>query len=98
MDYIETTDAKLLSESWDELRHDHDLRTNFFKDLSHIMLALSQSPLPRIGSWTIDEQGILMLTNRPLTHHSILLRTKVFPPAYPEILPTRLQMHTTLIS
>ena len=69
MDYIETTDAELLSESWDDLRHDRNLRSNFFKDLSHIMLTLSQLPLPRIGSWTIDERGVLMLTNRPLAHH-----------------------------
>ena len=69
MDYIETTDAELLSESWDELRHNRDLRSNFFKDLSRIMLTLSQLPLPRIGSWTIDERGVLMLTNRPLAHH-----------------------------
>ena len=69
MDYIETTDAKLLSESWDELHHNPDLRTNLFKDLSHIMLNLSQLPLPRIGSWTINDRGVLMLSNRPLAHH-----------------------------
>ncbi|PYH81174.1 hypothetical protein BO82DRAFT_416330 [Aspergillus uvarum CBS 121591] len=31
------------------------------------LLSLSQLPLPRIGSWTIDTNGVLQLTNRPLT-------------------------------
>ncbi|KAH8746164.1 hypothetical protein F5882DRAFT_387429 [Hyaloscypha sp. PMI_1271] len=83
MDYIETTEAEMLSESWDELRHDRNLRTNFFKDLSHIMLALSQSPLPRIGSWTIDERGVLMLTNRPLAHHFHSLENEGIPTNIP---------------
>jgi hypothetical protein len=83
MDYIETTDAKMLSESWDEFCHDRDLRTNFFKDLSRIMLALSQLPLPRIGSWTIDERGVLMLTNRPLAHHFHSLENEGIPTNIP---------------
>jgi hypothetical protein len=41
MEYIETAEVEMLSESWDELRHDRDLRTNFFKDLSRIILSLS---------------------------------------------------------
>jgi len=83
MDYIEKTDAEMLSESWDEFHHDRALRTNFFKDLSHIMLALSQSPLPRIGSWTIDEQGVLMLINRPLAHHFHSLENEGIPTNIP---------------
>ncbi|PVH73310.1 hypothetical protein DL98DRAFT_552741 [Cadophora sp. DSE1049] len=43
------------------------------------MLALSQSPLPRIRSWTIDEQGVLMLTNRPLAHHFHFLENEGIP-------------------
>jgi hypothetical protein len=35
--------------------------------ISRKMLALSRSPLPRIGLWTLDTNGILQLTNRPLT-------------------------------
>ncbi|KKK16554.1 hypothetical protein AOCH_004573 [Aspergillus ochraceoroseus] len=35
--------------------------------LSRIMLSLSRTPLPRIGSWTLDTNGILQLSNRPLT-------------------------------
>ncbi|OJK01949.1 hypothetical protein ASPACDRAFT_50737 [Aspergillus aculeatus ATCC 16872] len=41
--------------------------TNLYRDLFRIMLSLSQLALPRIGSWTIDTDGVLQLTNRPLT-------------------------------
>lgn len=67
MDYIEETEGKMLSESWDILRHDQDRRINLFRDLSRIMLSLASLPLPRIGSFTIDDRGMLGLTNRPLT-------------------------------
>ena len=79
MDYIENADGEMLSESWDELRHDQSLRTNFFKDLSRIMLVLSQLPLPRIGSWTINKRGVLLLTNHPLARHFHSLENQGFP-------------------
>ncbi|KAK2757372.1 hypothetical protein FQN54_004887 [Arachnomyces sp. PD_36] len=67
MDHLEETDGNMLSESWEKFRHDRDRRTNLFRDLSHIIHSLARVPLPRIGSFTIDDQGILSLTNRPLT-------------------------------
>jgi hypothetical protein len=67
MDYIEDTDGRMLSGSWEELRHDQNRRTTLFKDISRIILVLDQSPMPRIGSLTIDNRGVLSLTNRPLT-------------------------------
>ena len=57
----------MLLESWEEKRQDKSRRTNLFKDLSRIMLSLGRVPLPRIGSFTIDDHGVLSLTNRPLT-------------------------------
>jgi hypothetical protein len=67
IDYIEETRGKMLSESWEELRHDKNRRLNLFSDLSRIMLSLAQLRLPRIGSLTIDKHGVLRLLNRPLT-------------------------------
>lgn len=58
-------EGEMLSTSWETHRHDPSRRANLFRDLARIML--SQIPLPRIASWTIDDQGILSLTNRPLT-------------------------------
>jgi hypothetical protein len=50
MDYIGSLDLQMLSKTWNEHRHQRDKRTNLFKGLSRIMLALSRVPLPRIGS------------------------------------------------
>lgn len=60
-------EGKMLSETWKERRGDQDRRVNLFQDLSRILLSLAKLPLPRIGSWTMDNQGILSLSNRPLT-------------------------------
>ncbi|KAL3457958.1 hypothetical protein BJX64DRAFT_302290 [Aspergillus heterothallicus] len=67
MDYIDEPGVQMLSETWDKFPHDQDRTVNFYRDLSRIMLSLSQHALPRIGSWTIDPNGILQLSSRPLT-------------------------------
>ncbi|CAM1501698.1 Fc.00g036820.m01.CDS01 [Cosmosporella sp. VM-42] len=56
-----------LSDSWEEHRHDPVRRENLFRGLSQMMLRLAKIPLPKIGSWTMDDRGDLKLTNRPLT-------------------------------
>ncbi|TAQ86259.1 hypothetical protein B7494_g5429 [Chlorociboria aeruginascens] len=60
--------GEMLSLSWKTQQNDRDRRTNLFKDLSRFMLSLDRSPFPRIGSLTINDQGIVSLTNRPLTY------------------------------
>lgn len=67
MDYIGNSEVQMLSETWDEDCHEQVKRTNLFRGLSRMMLSLSQIPLPRIGSWTLDPNGALRLSNRPLT-------------------------------
>lgn len=57
----------MLSNSWEDMRHDKDRRSNLFRGLSRIILSLGRIPLPRIGSFTMDNTGALSLTNRPLT-------------------------------
>ncbi|KAF4987525.1 hypothetical protein FDECE_15401 [Fusarium decemcellulare] len=61
------TKGQALSETFKEGRHDPEKRANLYRDLSGIMLRLAKLPLPRIGSWTMDNKGTLTLTNRPLT-------------------------------
>ncbi|EAS32274.3 uncharacterized protein CIMG_03298 [Coccidioides immitis RS] len=67
IEYIDTSRGKMLSESWDQGRHNAQLRTNLFRSLSDIILAVTRTPLPKIGSFIVDEKGLLKLTNRPLT-------------------------------
>ena len=67
LEYMENVRTRMLSSSWSKLRHDPVRRENLFRDLSKVMLALAQHPQPRVGSFTIDDQGLISLTNRPLT-------------------------------
>ncbi|KAL5365884.1 hypothetical protein BJX96DRAFT_159938 [Aspergillus floccosus] len=67
IEYIDQSRGKMLSASWDQGRHNAQLRTNLFRSLSDIMLAVARTPLPRIGSFVVDEKGFLKLRNRPLT-------------------------------
>ncbi|OJJ36408.1 hypothetical protein ASPWEDRAFT_49912 [Aspergillus wentii DTO 134E9] len=48
-------------------RTDKTRRRNLFSDLANIMLSLSRIKLPRIGSLTMNNDGVIRLTNRPLT-------------------------------
>ncbi|RDW61698.1 uncharacterized protein DSM5745_10370 [Aspergillus mulundensis] len=67
IEYIDPSRGRMLSETWADGRQNVKLRTNLFHGLSRIMLAMARVPLPRIGSFTLDSQGYLSLTNRPLT-------------------------------
>lgn len=64
---IEETHGTMLSKTWLDKHQESRLRANFFRDLSRILLSISRIPLPRIGSFMIDNNGYLFLTNRPLT-------------------------------
>ncbi|KAK2811582.1 hypothetical protein FQN50_001924 [Emmonsiellopsis sp. PD_5] len=64
---IEETQGAMLSNTWLHGRHDSRLRANLFRGLSRIFLNISRIPLPRIGSFTIDNDGFLRLANRPLS-------------------------------
>ncbi|EFW18225.1 hypothetical protein D8B26_005058 [Coccidioides posadasii str. Silveira] len=65
IEYME--EGEMLSVSMQDQYDRKELRKNLFRDLSKIMLSLSRVPLPKIGSFVIDDSGFLRLTNRPLT-------------------------------
>ncbi|KAJ5239573.1 hypothetical protein N7468_004192 [Penicillium chermesinum] len=67
IEYIERSRGKMLSESWEKGRHNAQLRMNLFRGLSRTLLSLTRVPLPRIGSFILDNKGYLRLNNRPLT-------------------------------
>ena len=69
----------MLSKIWISLYQSRDLRVNLFKDLSRIILSLSQLPLPYIEFWIIDEQVVLLLANRLLIHQFQSLENKGIP-------------------
>lgn len=62
IEFIEESRGSMLSSTWEEGRHDSTLQSNLFNDLSQILLNLARFPLPRIGSFIIDNKGFLCLT------------------------------------
>lgn len=73
----------MLSSTWSEKHGDVKLRTNFFRDLSRILLSIARIPLPRIGSFVVNNNGILQLTNRPLSLEIQQLENEEFPTDMP---------------
>ncbi|PGH08827.1 hypothetical protein AJ79_05831 [Helicocarpus griseus UAMH5409] len=67
VEYIEEAKGEMLSSTWPTGQHDIKLRTNLFHGLARILLNLTKISLPRIGSFVIDNNGFLNLTNRPLS-------------------------------
>ena len=67
IEYIEQEQGEMLSNTWPEKQRNTKLRTNLFRDLSRILLSITRIPLPKIGSFVIDHDGFLQLTNRPLS-------------------------------
>lgn len=65
LEYVQ--DGEMLSNTWNIKQADKTLRSNLFRGLCRIMLSLSRTPLPYIGSHIIDDSGFLRLVNRPLT-------------------------------
>jgi hypothetical protein len=73
----------MLSNTWSENQHDIKLRTNFFRSLSRILLSISKTPLPRIGSFIINKEGYLTLSNRPLSMELQELENEKIPTGLP---------------
>lgn len=80
---IEETQGTMLSNRWRENQHDAELRTNFFRSLSQILLSISKTPLPRIGSFIINSDGYLTLCNRPLSMELQELENEEIPTGLP---------------
>ncbi|KIW58936.1 hypothetical protein, variant 1 [Exophiala xenobiotica] len=65
--YIEKTQGQMLLHTWNERHQERDFRKNLFQGLSRILLNIARVPLPRIGSFTVNDDGSLLLANRPLS-------------------------------
>ena len=57
----------MLLHTWNERHQERDFRKNLFQGLSRILLNIARVPLPRIGSFTVNDDGSLLLANRPLS-------------------------------
>jgi hypothetical protein len=67
IEYIEESRGRMLSSTWNCQPHNTQLQTNLFCDLCKIYLSLARVPLSKIGSSIINNNGFLLLNNRPLS-------------------------------
>ncbi|KAJ9644797.1 uncharacterized protein PV06_08292 [Exophiala oligosperma] len=81
VDFIEKEQGSMLSKIWPPRTDEQKL--NFYKSLSKIMLNLARCPLPKIGSFTINNSGEISLSNRPLTARLPLLECEGIPTSIP---------------
>ncbi|PGH10633.1 hypothetical protein AJ79_05347 [Helicocarpus griseus UAMH5409] len=66
IEYVDEERGSMLSNTWNDRRHDTKLRKNLFRSLSRILLTIAKVPVSTIGSFKIDDNGYLTLSNRPL--------------------------------
>ncbi|KAL2810933.1 hypothetical protein BDW59DRAFT_177109 [Aspergillus cavernicola] len=84
IEYIEESRGRMLSSTWNRQSDNTQLRTNFFRDLCKIYLSLSRVPLAKIGSFVIDNDGFLLLNNRPLSFEIQELENEGIPVDIPQ--------------
>ncbi|KAB8356465.1 hypothetical protein FH972_024048 [Carpinus fangiana] len=79
LEYVEPTEGQMLSNTWKSTCNDERRRTNLYRGLSQILLALAKVPLPRIGAFRLDDEGRLNLANRPLSNSFMMLENDQIP-------------------
>ncbi|KAK2756955.1 hypothetical protein FQN54_004923 [Arachnomyces sp. PD_36] len=63
--------------------HTEEQTENLYRGLSKIMISLAKIPQPRIGSWTVDNDGRISLSNRPMFCHLNMLENWGIPTGIP---------------
>ncbi|PGH10200.1 hypothetical protein AJ80_07559 [Polytolypa hystricis UAMH7299] len=77
--YIDESEGTMLSCTWNNRQHDKNLCANLFKGLAQIILKLVKVPVPQIGSFVINNNGFLVLSNRPLSLEIHQLESEEIP-------------------
>lgn len=84
MDWVESGDAQtqMLSKVF-SMPHTEAQTQNLYRSMSKVMISLAKISQPRIGSWTIDNEGRISLSNRPLLCHLHQLENWAIPTDIP---------------
>ncbi|KAK2738209.1 hypothetical protein FQN55_000623 [Onygenales sp. PD_40] len=81
-DWIEDPDIQMLSDTFSNPHTDTQI-DNLYRSISRTMISLARLPQRRIGSWTIDNNGLISLTNRPMFCHLHQLENWSIPSGIP---------------
>ncbi|EEP76403.1 predicted protein [Uncinocarpus reesii 1704] len=68
IDWVGDDGTRILSDTFYK-PHTKKQTRNLYRSLSKIMLSVARIPQRRIGSWCIDDEGRISLSNRPLFSH-----------------------------
>lgn len=82
IDWIETENSQMLSNTFSS-PHSETQTQNLYRCMAKIMISLAKIPQPRIGSWTIDNDGHISLSNRPMFCHLNQLENWAIPAGIP---------------
>ena len=58
LEYIDERDGQMLSSTWEAGRANPKLRQNLYRGISRILLSLAQQSFHKIGSLTINDEGL----------------------------------------
>ena len=76
---VRSQKSEMLSRTWHVKRHDMERRKGLFQGISRIILSLTHVPLPRIGSFSFNEDGTVTLSNRPQSASMMILEKEGSP-------------------
>lgn len=93
IEYVE--DGEMLWTSWKQHLHDKKRRSNLYRGVARILLDLASIPQPRIGSWTMNDRGVISLTNRPLSDLTFFWSRHQIPTGVPRVCSLPLNQHQT---
>ncbi|KAG9257393.1 uncharacterized protein F5Z01DRAFT_694605 [Emericellopsis atlantica] len=75
--------SQMLSNTWAKHRDDPMRRRNLYHGLAKTMLSLASIPQPRIGAFRFHADGIITLSNRPITTSIAILENDGAPRCIP---------------
>lgn len=73
----------MLSDTFAKKPQTKEQTQNLYRGLSRIMISLAKMPQSRIGSWTVDNDGRISLSNRPMFCHLHMLENWAIPTGIP---------------
>ncbi|KAM3501888.1 hypothetical protein MY11210_009242 [Beauveria gryllotalpidicola] len=79
LEHIGPDTGAMLSDTWEEQRHNAAYRRSLFRGMANIILSLAKVPQPRIGSFCFNNDSTVTLTNRPLLTAEIILESDGIP-------------------
>lgn len=80
---ISSAHGERLDVSWSKHCHDQSYRVNLFHGLARIALSMNAVPQPRLGSFSLQSDDTIALSNRPLNLYMHMAENEGIPSGIP---------------